>query len=225
MNRLTIIFTVCIAIVLTACQETKEDINNPLSEKDIAKTVGEQIPFETGMYWISFRQKSLGSARTDSLAAFNIPAANMKAMLSSVNNVVGVAFHHAIDDFGTGHILAIPVGENLELWSLTPGRIFMDANTGAEIPQELAKVWADNFKNTHPSDIWFHFFGKDIFDQMQALPYFNSVDIEQATRPEDLSPQLLLVIWDDRYSTSGRRKDDPGTVYDASNPCPPCPTN
>lgn len=225
MNRLAIIVTVSIAILLTACQETKEEITNPLSEKDIARTVGEQIPFEAGMQWISYHQKNSGSARLDSLLDFNVPAATIKLMLSSVNNLVGVAFHHAIDDFGITHILVIPVNESLELWSSTPGRLIIDANTGTEIPQELAKVWTDNFKRAHPSDVWFHFFGKDIFDEMQALPYFTNVDIEPATRPEDLSPQLLLIIWDERSTISGRTEDDPGTVYDASNPCPPCPTN
>lgn len=224
MNRFTSIVTVSIALMMTSCQERKEDINNPLSEKDIARTVGEQIPFETGMQWITFHQKSLKTARLDSIVSFNVTSLGINRMLSSVNNLVGVAFHHAIDDFGFAHILVIPVSESLELWSSIPGRIFIDANTGIEIPQEMAKAWAGNFKATYPSNIWFHFFGKDIFDQMQALPYFNSVDIEPATRPEDLSPQLLLVVWNERYTTSGRTKDEPGTVYDASNPCPPCPT-
>lgn len=221
MSRFAVI-TLCIAILLTACQETKEDIKNPLSEKDIAKTVGEQIPFETGMEWISFHKKRRLSARTDSALAFNVSASAMNLMLSSADGLVGVAFHHAIDDFGVAHILVIPVTEPFELWSSTPGRIFIDANTGTEIKPELAQAWAVNYKTANPSDVWYHFFGKNIFDEMRALPYFENVNIEPATRPEDGSPQLLLIIWDERTLSSGRTMDEPGTVYDASNACPPC---
>lgn len=211
-------------MLFATCQDRKEDATTPRSEKDIYKTIGEEIPFETGLQWMDFHKNRSHAARLDSLGKCSVPASGMNAMLSSVENLIGVAFHYAIDDFGGAHILVIPVNETMELWSPLPGRVLIDGNTGTEIPHEVAAAWAGNYKAAYPSDIWYHFFGKEIFDQMQALPYFESVDIEPATNPEDLSAQLLLVIWNDGQISTGRTTAVPGTVYDASNACPPCAT-
>ena len=223
MNRLNGAIAVCVAMLFATCQETKEEGTNPLSEKDIYRTIGEEIPFETAMHWIDFRNRSTAS-RVDSVGSSQVPASAMNAMLSSVDDLVGVAFHYAIDDFGATHILLIPVTETMELWSSTPGRILIDGNTGLEISQDRARTWAENYKALHSSDTWYHFFGKEVFDQMEALPYFESVDIQQATNPEDLSEQLLLIIWNDGLSATGRTTAEQATVYDASNACPPCAT-
>ena len=217
--------TVCAPIAFAGCHETKEEVKSPLTQQDLYKAVGEEIPFETGMAWIEFHtRKESSKGRIESLPACKIPAGQVKALLSSVNDLVGVAFHYAIDDFGASHILAIPVNESMQLWSLIPGRVILDANTGMEISQDLARSWAENFKASNPSEIWYHFFGKHVFDEMQALPYFESVDIEPATNSEDLSPELLLVIWNDAQISVGRTTATYGTVYDASNACPPCAT-
>ncbi|HEU5145404.1 MAG TPA: hypothetical protein VFT90_01755 [Chryseosolibacter sp.] len=224
MKRFNVALALGVAMLFATCNETKEDASNPLSERDVYRTIGEEIPFETGMQWMDFYQRGSTTGRLDSLGACKVPAYAMKAMLSSVENLVGVAFHYAIDDFGRGHILLIPVNETMQLWSTTPGRLMIDAATGLEISQDRAQLWAENYKALHPTDIWYHFFGKDIFDQMQALPYFESVDIEPATNPDDLSAQLLLIIWNDGQISTGRTTTVPATVYDASNACPPCAT-
>lgn len=217
--------TLFAAIFFASCQETKEDVKTPLTQQDLYKNIGEEIPFETGMAWIEFHKKRESkSGRVESLPACKIEAGQVKAMLSSVNDLVGVAFHYAIDDFGASHILAIPVNESMQLWSILPERVIIDANTGMAIDQNLAHAWAENFKASNPSEVWYHFFGKNVFDEMQALPYFKTMDIEPATNSEDMSPELLLVIWNGDQISVGRRNAADGTVYDASNACPPCAT-
>ena len=225
MNRYAIVsvaFTVLLS--LAACQESK-DLNNPVSEAEIYKKIGEEIPFETGMQWIAFyREKQAAHGRLSLLSTYKVAAENMKLMLQSTPALTGIAFHYGIDQDGIAHILLIPVDETLELWSSEASRMFVDANSGNEITQGLAYEWAQNYKALYPTDIWFHFFGKDVFDQMSSLPYFQNVSIEPATNDTVLTPQLLIVVWDESAVSGGRKKYSPGTVYDASNACPPCAT-
>lgn len=216
----------CVALYLAACQETKDDVKSPLSQNDFYKTIGEPIPFETGMEWIdNYTKSSSGQGRTESLLGYSVSATAMNALLASVSAPVGVAFHYGTDALGITHIVLIPIDESMSLWSSIPGRIFVDANSGLQIMQSTAQSWASAFKNAHPNDIWFHFFGIDIFHDMAALPYFNSIDIERGINSVDLTPELLLLVWDDLLDVDlslGRTQSATCTVYDASNACPPC---
>lgn len=218
-----IVFAIFTAVLFVGCQETKEDIKKPVSEKDIYKTIGEEIPFETGMEWIALHKKRSGLGRTESSGTFSISSEQMNASLQSIADLTGVAFHYATDEAGTTHILAIPVDGSLEVWS-NDNKIIIDANTGNQISKTTALSWSQTFKALNPDGIWFHFFGKNIFDEMRALPYFDSVSIEPATSTLDLSPQLLLVILNQDMISIGRTQATEGTVYDASNACPPCAT-
>lgn len=224
MHRFVVVFAVSVTLFVTGCQETKEELQNPLSEKDIYKTIGEEIPFETGMEWIEYyRKKIFEQGRTETSASYQISATQMNTILQSADELVGVAFHYGIDEAGETHVLVIPVDEQLSLWSSIAGRVFADANTGDAISQEVASAWALQFKNSHPDEKWFHFFGKDIFDEMRAIPYFTKVEIEPAINTLDLTPQLLLVVPNEEAVSSGRATaDSDGVVYDASNACPPC---
>src|SRR5687768_17083084 len=168
MNRFIIFSLLCVALGLFACQETKEDLKNPVSEKDLYKTIGEEIPYETGMEWISFyRQQNLAHGRVDGASLYNLSSAQLTSVLESTAEIIGVAFHYAIDETGNTHILTIPLDGTLNLWSALPGRIYIDANSGEAINQDLAAKWAQNYKDAHPDEIWFHFFGKNIFDEMR----------------------------------------------------------
>lgn len=223
MNRFFLFSIVSVAIFFVACQESKDDLKAPLSEKDLYKSIGEEIPFEVGMSWIDFHnRKGTTIGRIDSLPSCQIPADKLKLMLSSVSDLVGVAFHYGIDDFGTYHILAIPVNGSMELWPSIADRVIIDANSGAEISQDVAHAWAESFKAANPSEIWYHFFGKKVFDEMLTLVYLETVDIQRATHTQELTPELLLVIWNNQAVSEGRTKLLGGTVYDASNLCPPC---
>lgn len=212
-----------LALALLGCQDTK-DIPSPLSEKDHYKLIGEEIPFETAMAWLDFHKKSnAAQGRTEEAADFSVSVEKMQALLSSTDDLTGVAFHYGIDTLGNTHIFLIPVNGSLSVWETVPGRIIIDSNTGNEIDQNLASAWADNFRAAHPDELWFHFFGKNIFDDMLALPSFKSMDIQRATHDVELTPELLLIIWEDEPVASGGRTELLfATVYDASNACPPC---
>jgi hypothetical protein len=223
MKRFNFLAAILVALSLVSCQDTKEDLRDPLSETDVYRSIGEEIPFQTGMKWIEFyKKKSYEQGRLDLSSSFTVPAAQMKSALKSITGLVGIAFHYAMDESGKSHILVIPVDESLSLWSNISGRILVDANTGNEISQDIASAWAKRYKDAYPDEIWFHFFGKGVFDEMVALPYFNNVDIEPAINALDLTPELLLVVMDDEAVSSGRTASSDGTVYDASNACPPC---
>lgn len=213
-----------IGIACSSCQYTKDDASKPITEKDTYQTVGEEIPYETGMEWIEFyRKKQYSQGRLDAMLSYKVSGKNLDTLLNSVSNLVGIAFHYALDEAGQEHVIAIPIDESLDLWSLASDRILIDANTDSPVSSAVAAAWSQNFQKAHPDDIWFHFFGKNIFDDMRALPYFDNIDIEPAINVSNLTPQLLLVVTNDDLSSVGRTASDaPGTVYDASNPCPPC---
>ena len=230
MKRSIVGTTLCVVLSFLGCHEMKEDEQQPLSEKEYYKTIGEEIPFETAMEWIEYyrlteynkQSRSPEQGRTEVVSAYAVSSTQMNALLGSTEDLIGVAFHYGLDGLGVKHVLVIPVDGSLSLWSSIPGRILVDANTGSEIDQNTASAWAQNYKNAHPDDVWFHFFGKYIFDDMSALPYFNSVEIEQGTNLVGLTPELLLIVWNQESNILGRTNASEATVYDASNACPPC---
>ena len=212
-----------LAFALLGCQDT-QDVPAPVSEKDHYKLIGEEIPFETAMAWLDFHEKSrVAQGRTEEATDFSVSKEKMQVVIGSTADLTGVAFHYGIDSLGVKHIFLIPVDASLSVWSTSAGRIIIDANTGNEIDESTASAWADNYKAAHPDELWFHFFGKNIFDDMLALPAFANMDIEPATNDVELTPELLLIIWEDEALASGGRTELLfATVYNASNACPPC---
>lgn len=215
------IFVLSALIIPSACQETKET-NEPVSETTLYSLIGEEIPMGTALEWIAKHDEQLVSSGREYATPYRITAGAMEAMLESVSPVVGVAFHYAIDDAGAQHIVAIPVGENMKLWPASQERILIDANTSSQISAQKARRWAHNYRVANPDAIWYHFFGKRVFDEMRTLSYFQNVDIAQGIHSHELTPEMLLIIWNNRGQATGRALNGPGTAYDASNPCPPC---
>jgi hypothetical protein len=228
MRSFVIAIASTVAMSLLACQDTKEEnLKNESSDVTFYRSIGKQIPFETGMQWMEYyRKKNTQQGKVGLLGlglfTYTISGPQTETMLQSVSDLVGVAFHYAIDNLGNTHIIAIPIDPSLSLWSSIPGRIYVDANTGNPITQSVAQTWAQNYKDAHPGGIWFHFFGETIFDQILAIPYFNSMDIEPAINVLNLTPQMLLIVWNEDLLPFGRATSETATVFDASNPCPPC---
>lgn len=215
--------TLSLSLLLFSCEEARENSGQPLSEADFYKTIGEPIPFETGMEWIeNYQKRNAQNGRVELLSSYIVPSAQIERVVGSVSDLTGVAFHYGIDDAGETHIVLVPIDETLSLWSAIPGRIFVDANSGEELSQTTAQAWAQRYVDANPEDVAFHFFGKNIFDDMKALPYFNDLDIEPAINTLELTPELLLIVWDETAGVSGRTSAENGMVYDASNACPPC---
>lgn len=218
----SLIVAISLSVCLLACQDSKEELKSPASNKqDFYKNVGEKIPMETAMEWIELYKKTRNSAgRVEEEPAFIIAASEMDAMLKSVDGLTGVAFHYALDDAGALHIIIIPLDGTLQVWPGVSGRYLIDANTGSKIAEGAASAWSENYKKANPDGIWYHFFGSNIFDDMKTLSYYQDVDIERATNTTELTPELLLIVWNQLWT--GRTTAEEGTTYDASNPCPPC---
>jgi len=205
-----------------SCQDAREDSSKKNPSADHFKTVGERIPYETGEQWIEAYNKQNNTNSRIGDAWMTISSDQFRAMLSSVNDLIGVAFQYGIDESGRRHMIAIPLDETLELWTNIPGRIYVDSNTGNEISQDVAYAWAQEFQASHPDGGWYHFFGKNVFDEIRAIPYFSTLDIMHAISTLDFTPQLLLIVRDIQLlSILGRSHSAQNTaVYDASYICP-----
>jgi hypothetical protein len=217
-------FTILFVIIsLLGCQDMK-DSGTGIKDLSHYQNIGNQIPVETGERWIEAYNKANNiEASRSILSPYAISDDHMAAAIESVPNLLGMAFHHAIDDWGFHHFIVTPVDESFNLWNGIPGRIYLDANTDTEISASEARQWTARYENAHPNEVWYHFFGKNIFDEIPTIPYFNELNIVPALNDLDLSPQLLLIILNDGILFNGRLKGDGSVVYDASSPCPPCP--
>lgn len=211
------------AFSLLACQDSKEDFKAVTEDHLIHKSVGRQIPFETGMRWIETYNKKNGIESRLINLGYYISAENLEALLGSVEDITGVAFHYGLDSWGVRHIMVIPIDASLSVWTSIPGRVIVDANTNDVLSQSTAEQWAANYRSAHANEVWFHYFGKNIFDEIVMIPNFSEMDIQPALSDLDLSPQMLLIIWNLPGLFGRTMGGDGGTVYDASNPCPPCP--
>ena len=224
MKRSIVGIVVCCALSFHACQEVKEDLKSPASEKDTYTRIGEEIPFETGMEWIEYynKKKNIDGGKLEVVSSYNVLASEVTALLQSTPDNIGIAFHYGQDNLGEKHIILIPIDGSMSIWSSTAPRIFIDANTGNRITQVQAYMWTKQYQNANPNAIWFHFFGSNVFAEMSTVPFFNSLDIQPAIDVLNLTPQLLLIIWNEELVSSGRTTGEYAKVYDASNACPPC---
>jgi hypothetical protein len=214
---------VCGFVLLFCFSCHQEDARNTPLDLSFYQNVGKEIPFDLGMRWLQAYEARNAEGRTQT-ASYAIPALQLNTLLSSVPNLTGVAFHYGTDTWGTTHIIAIPIDPALSLWTVIPGRVIVDTNTGLAISQSTAELWTSAYKNNHPGEIWFHYFGKTVFDEITSLSFLNTLDVSPAFNDTEQTPELLLIVWDNSLTGGllGRRKDDPGRVYDASNACPPC---
>jgi hypothetical protein len=228
MKNLFVFAAIFLGVSFFGCQDAKEEIHNP--DISFYKAIGTQIPFETGMRWMkAYYEKPLASGKLDllgllDLTPYTVSSENLQLASESVDNLVGIGFQHAIDDNGVHHFILIPFDESLGVWTNIAGRIYIDSNTDSPISQETAHAWALRYQGLHPNEIWFHFFGSDIFADMQTLSFFSEFEIEPALNDLNLTPQLLLLVEDNLLgSITGRLNSQSTMTYDASSPCPPCP--
>jgi hypothetical protein len=226
MRRLLFFAIGYLGISLLACQDGTDE--NPFFDRDLGhyKNIGKQIPNETAVRWIeTYRSREQEAGRLNLLSNYSVSASNLQVLLNSIDDLTGVAFHHAIDAYGQHHYVIIPVDETLNLWG-GGDKQFLDANTNTFISAQTAQAWTENYELENPGEIWFHFFGANIFDDILAISYFETLHIEAALNDLNLSPQLLLIVLNDGGLLGGllggRVNEDEGAVYDASSPCPPC---
>jgi hypothetical protein len=219
-----LIITMISVLMLSGCsQEVNE---NTLTERQnkIDRTTGEQIPLQVADRWIqAYNSQYENSGRVANTNHYAISAAEIQSLANP--NLFGIAFHHALDNNGIHHILAIGIDETKHLWSTVNNRPCIDANNNTLIERSIAKEWTENYKASHPSEVWYHFFGQDTFNEMKNIAFFKEVEIVPALNDEQV-PQLLLVIedLDSRESSRMMDTDNPESiiVYDKGGVCPPC---
>jgi hypothetical protein len=204
---------------LLSCQDSNEELKPSSPDISQLKTVGMKIPTEAAVSWIEAYNERNTSSRLDGVL-YSVNSAEMEKLLSSVDDLIGVAFQYGLDENGVTRVIAIPVDTSLTLWTPVSGRIYIDANTSTEISRSTAHDWALNYQTAYPTSIWFHYFGANIFDEIVSSSDFVSIDIVPALNILNMSPQLLLIVGSSE-SILGRTNTET-SVYDASYPCPKC---
>lgn len=218
MKKLVYFSVALFAISILACQDGKDEAKN-IADLSLYRKVGKQIPTETGYRWIDMYRSKMNIAGREKPAGYALSKEKLAEASVSVAQLVGVAFQHALDEAGQHHFLIIPIDETLQIWS--QDKLIIDANTDMPISYEDARQWAKNYQVANPDVIWYHFFGKHVFDEMNTIPFFEYIQIEPAISDVNFTPQVLLIVNDLSADVSSGRTQQEAVVYDFSNPCPP----
>jgi hypothetical protein len=208
---------ILIVSIFISCQDNRV---NSLSNS-VDKNVGREIPVDVATRWKEFYRQRNSTGRESSVV-YSVTSSSLKTALMPENKI-GVAFHHSIDDSNVHHILLITVVKAAAgLWD---SPFIIDANTNTLIDNGTAKAWAERYQNSNPGQIWYHFFGLNIFNEIISNEYFNYFNIEPALN-DNGDPQLLLWVWNNKSAAGGRVNGyESPVVYDFSSPCPPCGSN
>jgi hypothetical protein len=202
-----------VLLLTVGCREASDD---SASIQTLDVNVGHEIPLETAERWMALYKTKSTTGREGS---YSVTALQLENLLQPVTDKIGVAFHHATDENGVYHILLIPVSAQTSLWN---SPIVIDANTNTAIDNNTAEAWAKRYKDAHAGEVWYHFFGVNMFNEITSRSDFNYFDIAPALNDNN-EPQLLLLVWNNKgNSTGGRSKDGGPVTYDDSNRCPPC---
>lgn len=219
MKKLLYFSVAMFAISLLACQDGKDEAKN-IADLSFYRSIGKQIPTQTGYRWMDVYRTKLKLAGREKPSGYALSKQNLADASVSVENLVGIVFQHATDETGAHHFLIIPIDETLQIWTQT--KSIIDANTDSVVSYSDAREWAKNYQAANPDVIWYHFFGKHVFDEMNAIPFFEYIQIEPAISDVNFTPQVLLIVNDLSVDvSSGRSEGEEAVVYDASTYCPP----
>lgn len=219
MKKIVYFSVALFAISVLACQDGKEEAKN-LADLSFYRNVGKQIPTETGYRWMDVYRSKLSLAGREKPSGYALSKENLANLSASVEQLVGVVFQHGLDETGVHHFLIIPIDETLQIW--THNKTIIDANTDAVVSYEVARQWAKNYQAANPEVIFYHFFGKHVFDEMNSISFFEYIQIEPAISDVNYTPQVLLIVTDLSVDiSSGRGEMEDAVIYDASRTCPP----
>lgn len=205
-----------LTLAMLSCQESKEASQKLPKRYD--RSVGEQIPLEVARRWANNFSQAHSSGRQES--SFSVDAQILSSLLGSIEEKLGVILHHGVDETNTNHLLVFTMGADGELFK---GDI-LDASTGSFINENTARKWAATYVSLHPGTPWYHFFGSDIFSEIQSNKAFEYLDIVRGLNERD-EEQVLLFVYNTRGIESGRIEGNSVQVYDVSQSCPPCSAN
>lgn len=215
----TLYFAVALfSMSILACQDGKEEAKN-IADLSYYRNIGKQIPTQTGYRWMDVYRAENHLAGREKPSGYALSKENLASLSGSVENLIGIVFHHATDDAGTHHFLLIPIDESLQIWS--PDKQIIDANTDAAISYEEARQWSKNYQASNDGGILYHFFGKGVFDDLSAIPFFEYIQIEPAISDVNFTAQVLLIVNDLSVDvSSGRSEYLEAVIYDMSIKCP-----
>ncbi|HEY0652420.1 MAG TPA: hypothetical protein VGD65_04790 [Chryseosolibacter sp.] len=210
MKKIFLLLTLITCIV--ACQDSKDAAQNLPRRYD--PSVGSQIPLNVAYAWVANFGGSVAAGREQSSYSFS--AATLGQLLSATEGP-GVVFHHATDGNGAPRMMMFTLGAEGELFQSD----ILDLSTGAILNAETAQQWAAAYAAAHPATPWYHFFGNDIFTEIQSNEAFEYVNVVRALNNEG-EEQVLLFVYNTKNIQGGRIEGEEVTVYDVSSPCPPC---
>jgi hypothetical protein len=211
-----ILFVVIVTTFAIACQESKESTDQIAKAYD--RKVGERIPLAVANRWANNFATLTASGRTGTPGS--VDAAMLTNFIGANENILGVVFHHGLHANGDYRLMMFTID--------TEGTLFksdvLDLSTGEMISKEEAVASGERYSLQHPGTPWYHFFGSDVFAEIRAHDNFNYLDVVRGLNDSD-EEQVLLFAYNTRGAAGGRTEGEDVTVYDMSNPCPPCSTN
>lgn len=210
-----VLISLAIAVSIAACHE-----GDKVQDSKINPGVGHEIPSSLAYKWI--QNKTGSSNGRDVVYDGKVSAENLELLIKSVYNPIGVAFHYG-DKSGEETITLVPVDMSQRLSYNSP---VIDVSTDEIIDPADAKMWTDKFKSDHPDDIWYHFFGINVINEIISNNNFNYLNVAKAINDEG-KPQMILLVYNNKNAAGRANDDEPNEgsepkTYDASNPCPPC---
>jgi hypothetical protein len=216
----TIFKAACLGLLLAvSCQERNETVTAEEQVNKLDASVGHQVPLEDAKAWISAYNKKHARAHE---VSYSITAEQLRSVMQSVPDPIGITFHYALDDNNRPHVIAVALDAHASLWA--PSSVAIDANTNTAIAIDQAKAWARRHRQANPGRVWYHSFGNNAIAEIVTNPDFNYLDIAPAINGN--GPQLVLLVWNNG-NTNGRTTGEGGSpvAYDESTSCPPyCPT-
>lgn len=207
---------VLVAMVFS-CHEPRENTTQKIPRL-YDKRVGEQISFDVATRWAkSFNTVNM-TGRTSSTYALDANA--LAQLINPVDERLGVVLHHGLDDSNQYRLMMYALDEDSKLFK----NKILDLASGDIIDGTTAKEWAANYAAEHPATPWYHFFGSDVFAEIQSNDAFEYVDIVRGLN-EESKEQVLLFVYNTKGVSGGRSEGADVTVYDVSQGCPPCAVN
>src|SRR5687768_6488312 len=100
MKNFVVFTALYLTLSLLSCEDSRNELKSPARDYIAYKSVGKQIPYETGMRWMKTYEQEKGIESRLIGAQNSISANNLEALMESVPDLVGFAFHYATDTYG-----------------------------------------------------------------------------------------------------------------------------
>jgi hypothetical protein len=201
--------------VLVACQ----DVEGTTEPHVFHEGIGERIPDDVAQRWLA-QHRSSPSRDLEDVVAQRVSARQLASLASAMPEHVGMALHHAVDDEGARHVLLTAVGEDVDAWE---SPVVIDASIDAIVDVETARAWVARHAEGSPDHVRYHFYGREMFDEIMAGPSFVQLDVTPALDDESRAQLVLMARGGDGDASARPRSGDP-TPYDNGLLCPPtCP--